>query len=31
MKALGYDALLVGEYLVRSNDPAAAIVELRNA
>ena len=31
MKAAGYDALLVGEYLVRSNDPAAAIVELRNA
>ena len=30
MKACGYDALLVGEYLVRAGDPAAVIEGLRN-
>ena len=31
MRAAGYDALLVGEYLVRSEDPTEAIAGLRNA
>ena len=31
MKEAGYDAVLVGEYLVRADDPAAAIAGLKNA
>jgi indole-3-glycerol phosphate synthase len=31
LAAAGYDAVLVGEHLVRSDDPAAAVRELRGA